>query len=102
MLEERVIEWTTEWKQQGRQEGWQEGWQEGLQLGSVQTTRQLLYDILRIRFRAVPLTAQQTVSQLEDLAMLRQLHEQAIIAPSLDAFERVLVEYDSNGGSERR
>jgi hypothetical protein len=38
---------------------------------------------------------------LDDLGLLRMLHEQAILAPSLDAFERVLAEHDSDGGSER-
>ncbi|MCX6028332.1 MAG: Rpn family recombination-promoting nuclease/putative transposase [Chloroflexi bacterium] len=87
MLEERVIEWTMDWKQQGRQEGRQEG------------RRLAVLDLLEIRFGMVPERVQQAVNRLTDLARLRMLHKQAMLVPSLEAFELTLAQSSGNGDS---
>ena len=105
MLEERVIEWTRDWKEQGIQEGRrigiQEGRQEGRQEGLQQGARQSVLDALEIRFGLAALAVQKSVERVDDPARLRMLHRQAMLAPSLEAFELTLTQYGGNGDSQQ-
>jgi predicted transposase YdaD len=97
MLAERVIEWTKDWKQQGieagRQEGLQMGLQEGLQMGRQEGLggmRENVFTVLEVRFGATPLRIRESLERIGDLAKLKQLHRQAILAASLEEFAQVL------------
>lgn len=85
MLAERVIEWTKDWKQQGIELGRQEGRQEGLS-----GMRDNILTVLEVRFGETPLFIRERLQQTDDLAQLKQLHRQAILAASLDEFIRKL------------
>ena len=61
--------------------------------------REGVLSALEIRFGLPPLAIQEAVNRIEDLARLRALHRQAILARSLEEFVAGLVE--GNGHYER-
>lgn len=63
------------------------GLTQGIEQGSIQTLRELLIDVLQLRFQQLPDELLVTLSQLSDLSRLKQLHRQAIIAGSFEEFE---------------
>lgn len=63
------------------------GLTQSIEQGSIQTLRELLIDVLQLRFQQLPDELLVTLSQLSDLSRLKQLHRQAIIAGSLEEFE---------------
>jgi len=56
---------------------------------------------LEIRFGLAALAVQKSVERVDDPARLRMLHRQAMLAPSLEAFELTLTQYGGNGDSQQ-
>lgn len=107
MLEEGVIDWTAKWKRQGLEEGrreglqqgLQEGLQQGLQQGLVQAARDDVLAVLEVRFGAVPEAVRVAVERIADVQRLKQLLRQAIVAPDVESFARLLAA-DGNGATD--
>ena len=59
----------------------------------MQSARTSVLDALETRFGRVPFAVREAVNRLEDPGMLRALHKQAILANSLEEFERLLASY---------
>ena len=72
------------------------GKQLGLELGSLQTARESVLDNLNVRFGEISPELAETISAIEDLLWLKQLHRHAIIADSVEAFQQFL----AAGGAE--
>jgi hypothetical protein len=64
------------------------GKRQGLKRGRRLATAQAL----EVRFGAVPARVVQALSKVTDLAVLGELHRQAILVESLQAFERAMRE----------
>lgn len=90
MLAERVIEWTRDWKQQGLEEGRVEGRIEGLQEGQIQSAREDVLTVLEVRFGVTPLLVRTAIERMNDLAKLKHLHRQALLAMDMEEFARHL------------
>jgi predicted transposase YdaD len=98
MLAERVQEWTKEWREagmeegreEGRKEGREEGREEGRHEGRQHATRELLLDVIEIRFDHVPEDVHAVIGGIEDPTRLTQLHRAALQASSLDEFSALL------------
>jgi len=86
MLAERVIEWTRDWKQRGIEEGRLEGRVEGRVEGRLESVREDVLAALEVRFGAASLAFRETMERIDDLAKLKRLHRQAILAASLEEF----------------
>jgi hypothetical protein len=67
--------------------------------GAVQTTRENILDLLEIRFGTVSDRVTNALTGMDNLARLKALHRQAVLADSLTEFEMVLVQskVDDNG-----
>ena len=70
-------------RQEGRQEGLQEGLQEGRQEGLQEGLIQDILEVLEVRFGPVPDALRVQIESLGDVATLRKLHRQALLAASL-------------------
>jgi hypothetical protein len=55
-------------------------------------TRHAIAQALEVRFGAVPATVVKALSKVSNLAVLNELHRQAILVESLPAFERAMQE----------
>jgi hypothetical protein len=63
----------------------------GRQEGRLQTLREDILEVLEARFSAVPCAFRERVGALSDETALKQLHRQAVLTPSRDAFQRTLL-----------
>lgn len=79
-----------EGRQVGLQEGRQVGLQEGRREGELQALRMSVKETLQIRFGELHPTLIQGIEQINEVTLLRQLHRQAVITPSLADFEAKL------------
>ena len=75
---------------EAKQEGFQQGFQEGFQQGILQGAREVLLVVLEVRFEVVPPELIEIVNQIEDTSFLKQLHRQAIVINSLEVFQQLL------------
>jgi len=66
--------------------------EEGIQEGRLETLRETIIDVLKVRFEAIPSTVSDMLTGLEDGALLKQLHLQAITVCSIEAFQNLLSE----------
>ena len=66
--------------------------EEGIQEGRLETLRETIIDVLKVRFEAIPSTVSNMLTGLEDGALLKQLHLQAITVSSIEAFQKLLSE----------
>lgn len=66
--------------------------EEGIQEGRLETLRETIIDVLKVRFEAIPSTVSDMLTGLEDGALLKQLHLQAITVRSIEAFQLLLNE----------
>jgi flagellar biosynthesis/type III secretory pathway protein FliH len=73
--------------QQGVQQGIQQGVQQGLQQGVLNTSRDAVVKVLRVRFKRVPKLLLKKINLLQDPEKLSQLLEDAVLVKSLAEFE---------------
>jgi hypothetical protein len=71
------------WGEKLREEGRQEGQAVGREIGALATKREMLLDVLRLRFGPVPETLAVTIAQADD-TWLTRLYHQAVLASSLE------------------
>jgi hypothetical protein len=73
-----------------RQEGLSQGIAEGISLGIaegiIQNGREVILDVLEVRFQEVPTEVIQKINEIEDPALLKTLHRQAIALESVERF----------------
>ena len=74
----------------GMQQGMQQGMEQGLQQGSVRSTREAVIEILKTRFGEIPDLITATLDSMEDALTLKTLLKEAVLAPSLEAFQGLL------------
>ena len=75
---------------QGLQQGLLQGLLQGRQQGILQTAYEHVYEILTIRFGIVPRSLLDTMQRIENTAVLKTLHRQAITVQSLEDFTQAL------------
>ena len=81
MLEERVEQWKRDYINQGREEGREEGRAE-IRADIVH----LLINVLQHRFETLPPSLGAYLATVSDVDVLFRLHEQALLADSLQEF----------------
>lgn len=74
----------------GHQQGHEQGLEQGLEQGALLKAQENVLDVLRIRFETIPQSLVDQITGLTNLAHLSLLLRQAVLAPSLDEFERAL------------
>jgi hypothetical protein len=75
--------WGERLRQEGREKGREEGREEGLQIGALAAKREMLLDVLRIRFGAVPEALVANIAQADDAWLTKVLH-QSVSASSIE------------------
>ncbi|MBZ8181437.1 hypothetical protein [Oscillatoria salina] len=58
--------------------------------GMVQNARESVIEVLQIRFETVPENINQILDTIENLPQLKQLHRQAVTVDSVQKFEQIL------------
>ena len=76
--------------QQGLQQGVQQGLQQGLQQGKLQAAREMLLDVVAMRFGGVPDDVLAVVRRLETVEPLHTLLRQALTCANLETFREAL------------
>jgi len=71
---------------EGFEQGIQQGMQQGIQQGILQNARDVIFEIIRLRFKKVPRTVQKWVKSIDELPILKALNQQAITSGSLNEF----------------
>ena len=74
----------------GMKKGMQQGMEQGLQRGSVRSTREAVIEILKTWFGEIPDSITATLDSMEDALTLKTLLKEAVLAPSLEAFQGLL------------
>jgi hypothetical protein len=69
-----------------RQEGRMEGRQQGRQEGEIHSRQQALFELLEVRFGAVPEGLREALSTILDLNRLKELQKTAVTCPDLESF----------------
>jgi flagellar biosynthesis/type III secretory pathway protein FliH len=72
-----------EGREKGREEGREKGQAEGREIGALEAKREMLLDMLRIRFGDVPEALTATIAQADD-SRLSQMFRRAVLASSLE------------------
>ena len=62
----------------------------GMQRGIVQTARESVLEVLTVRFEVVPSEVIDTINQIEDVSVLKQLLRDAIAINSMVEFQQLL------------
>ena len=75
------------WHEQIEQKGIEKGIQQGIQQGKQQRTQELILRLLRKKFSRVPEVVVQKVQVIDDVDILEQLFDQALMADSLAEVE---------------
>ena len=75
-----------------RQEGLSQGISQGIAEGIIQKGREVILDVLEVRLQEVPTEVIQKINQIEDPALLKTLHRQAIALGSVEQFVGYLQE----------
>ena len=55
-----------------------------------QTARESVLEVLELRFKPMPTEIAEAIDVIEDMAVLKHLHRQAVTSASLEAFHREL------------
>ena len=76
--------------EQGLQQGLQQGVQQGLQQGKLQAAREMLLEVVAMRFGGVPDDVLAVVRRLETIEPLHALLRQALTSTNLEAFRAAL------------
>jgi len=66
------------------------GMERGIEQGTRQTARESVIIVLRSRFGEVPTEFAETINNIEDLSLLKQLLERAVTVNSLRDFQQFL------------
>ena len=77
-------------EQRGLAKGKAEGKAEGTAEGKAEQSRQAILDVLTIRFEFVPEAIGALLLGIKEIEVLRELHRQAVLSPSLSKFEQYL------------
>ena len=85
-----VEQWLERGHQQGLQQGLRQGLDEGLQRGMLTEARELVLQVVRIRFGVVPSHMEGLMNRIESRMTLNSLHEQAIRCDTLADFQKAL------------
>jgi len=67
--------------------------EKGKEIGAKETSQQSIFDLLEIRFGTLPESLIQTLKQIDDMTVLKQLLVQTISVNSLEEFQQLI---DSN------
>jgi hypothetical protein len=89
--EENQMSYVTSVERLARQEGLSQGISEGI----IQKGREVILDVLEVRFQEVPTEVIQKINEIEDPALLKTLHRQAIALGSVEQFLGYLQEIGS-------
>jgi hypothetical protein len=84
--EENQMPYITSVERLARQEGLQQGISQGMAEGIIQQRREDVLEVLEVRFQEVPTEVIQKINQIEDPALLKTLHRQAIALGSVEQF----------------
>ena len=76
--------------EKGIQQGLEKGLKQGRKQGQIEQGQTAVIDALTVRFQTVPISMINQVLRCENVALLQNLHRQAITIPSLDEFEEML------------
>ena len=68
----------------------EEGIVEGMEKGALQTLNGMVVDVLEERFNIIPVRLAEKIAGVENTAVLKGLHRQAIRCESLEMFEQIL------------
>jgi len=110
--EERRMQYVTSFERIGMEKGLQQGLEKGLQQGlekglrqgrrqgQIEQSQTAVIDALTIRFQTVPISMINQVLRCENVALLQNLHRQAITIPSLVEFEDLLRQIPDDAFSE--
>lgn len=80
--EEQRMKYITSFERHGIKKGRQEG--------LLEKSREAVVDVLRVRFDEVPDGLVEAVNAMDDLAVLKQLHRDAVTVRSLEEFTAIL------------
>ena len=80
--EENQMPYVTSVERLARQEGLSQGIAEGI----IQKGREVILDVLEIKFQEVPTEVIEKINEIEDPALLKTLHRQAIALESVEQF----------------
>ncbi|MBW4495177.1 MAG: Rpn family recombination-promoting nuclease/putative transposase [Oscillatoria princeps RMCB-10] len=64
--------------------------QRAMQAGILQNARESVIEILEMRFEEVPAQLREAINRIEDAALLKQLHRQAVTIGSVPEFQQLL------------
>ncbi|WP_017294022.1 hypothetical protein [Geminocystis herdmanii] len=62
----------------------------GKQKGAKETYQENILDLLQLRFNSVPKSIEDSLNNIDDLALLKQLHLSTISVKSLEEFEQLI------------
>ncbi|WP_017716040.1 Rpn family recombination-promoting nuclease/putative transposase [Kamptonema formosum] len=68
----------------------QRAMQAGIERGIQQNARESVIEILEMRFEEVPAQLREAINRIEDAALLKQLHRQAVTIGSVPEFQQLL------------
>jgi hypothetical protein len=88
--EEQKMSYITSVERIAVEKGREEGLEQGLEQGMLQKAREMVIEVLKIRFEDVPQKLIETIDGATDSAMLTILHRQAITVESVAKFEEIL------------
>ncbi|MBD1945708.1 transposase, partial [Coleofasciculus sp. FACHB-712] len=72
----------------------------GIRKGILQTSRENIIEVLETRFETVPSLIVESVTSIEDPALLKQLHRRAITIRSVEEFQQAIAQLTSQEESE--
>ncbi|MBD1893486.1 transposase [Coleofasciculus sp. FACHB-129] len=72
----------------------------GIRKGIVQNSRENVIEVLETRFETVPSSIAESINNIEDLAVLKQLLKRAITVSSLEEFQQAIAQITSQEESE--
>ncbi len=86
-LDERFAEQLTEYQEEVKMKYVSSVERLGMKKGKLENAREMVTEALAVRFSAIPEHILASIAQVENPDALKQLHRQAILAPSMEQFE---------------
>jgi hypothetical protein len=93
-LEQRFTETVEQYKEEQKMRYVTSFERIGIQKGMRNTAREAILDILDARFGQTPDAVAAAIQSLDDYAVLKALHRQAVLVETLTDFEEALAQYD--------